>query len=80
MMPGGMFGWGFGGLGLFFMLVFWAAIIVGIVLGVRWLVQQGRPAGVAGAGSDSALDILKKRYAQGEIDREEFEAKRRDLS
>lgn len=80
MMPGGMFGWGLGGLGLFFMLVFWAAIIVGIVLGVRWVVQQGRPAGVAGAGGDSALDILKKRYAQGEIDREEFEAKRRDLS
>ena len=67
--------WGLWGLGMMlFMFVFWALVITAIVLGVRWLVRQGRP-----EGSDSALDILRQRYARGEINREEFEAKRKDL-
>lgn len=49
-------------------------VIVGIILGIRWLVYQGRP-----EISDSALEILRQRYARGEINREEFEAKRKDL-
>jgi len=48
---------------------------VGIVLGIRWLVTQGRE-----SRSDSALDILRQRYARGEINKDEFEAKKRDLS
>jgi putative membrane protein len=79
MMPGGTFGWGFGGFGMLFMLVFWGLIIVGIVLVVRWLLEQGRRGGGAGPEGESALDILKKRYARGEIGPEEFEAKKRDL-
>lgn len=84
MMPGGMFGgpWGGGGFGIFgmvFMLVFWVLIIVGIVLVVKWLVEQGRSGGAVGPAGESALDILKKRYARGEIGKEEFEAKKRDL-
>lgn len=65
--------WGFGM--MLVMLVFWALVIVGLVLGIRWLVAQGR-----GSRSDTALDILRQRYARGEINREEFEAKKRDLS
>lgn len=56
------------------MLVFWALVIAGLVLGIRWLARQGqheRP--------DRALDILRERYARGEINKEEFEARRRDL-
>lgn len=79
MMPGGMFGWGFGGFGMIFMLLFWALIIVGIALVVKWLVEQGRPAMGTGARGESALDILKKRYASGEIGKEEFDVKMRDL-
>ena len=84
MMPWGMFGgpgggWGPGLLGLLFMLVFWVVLIAGIVLVVKWLVDQGRPAGGRAVSEESALDILKKRYARGEIDKEEFEAKKRDL-
>ena len=68
--------WGAWGLGMMFMmLVFWGLIIVGLVLGIRWLVSQGRE-----SRSDSAMDILRQRYARGEIDREEFEARRRDLN
>jgi putative membrane protein len=68
--------WGAWGIGMMFvMLVFWGLIIVGLVLGLRWLLTQGRE-----SRSDTALDILRQRYARGEIDREEFEAKKRDLS
>jgi len=67
--------WGVGGVGMMLMmLVFWGVVIVGIVLGIRWLVSQGRP-----PSSDTALEILRQRYARGEIDKQEFEAKKRDL-
>jgi putative membrane protein len=56
------------------MLVFWGLIIVGLVLGIRWLVSQGHE-----SRSDTAMDVLRQRYARGEIDKEEFEARRRDL-
>lgn len=68
--------WGAWGLGMMlFMLVFWVLVIVSMVLGVRWLVTQGR-----GSRSDTALEILRQRYARGEINKEEFDAKKRDLS
>lgn len=68
--------WGAWGIGMMFMmLVFWGLVIVGLVLGIRWLVTQGRE-----SRSDTALDILRQRYARGEIDKEEFEARKRDLS
>ncbi len=79
MMPWDMSGWGFGAFGMLFMLVFWVLIIAGIVFLVKWLVDQARPGGSAPPRGESALDILKKRYARGEIDKDEFEAKKRDL-
>jgi putative membrane protein len=67
--------WGAGGLAMMLvMLVFWGAVIAGIIVAIRWVVAQGRP----GPG-DRALDILRERYARGEIDKQEFEAKSRDL-
>jgi putative membrane protein len=69
--------WMWGGWGLammIMMLVLWAAVIVGIVLAIRWLGGQG-----GRVTSDRAVDILRERYARGEIDKEEFETKRRDL-
>ena len=72
-------GWGFGIFGMVFMLVFWVLIIAGIVLVVRWLVEQGRPGSASVSGGESALDILKKRYARGEIGKEEFERMKQDL-
>jgi putative membrane protein len=56
------------------MLVFWVLSIAGLVAGVRWLVTGRRP-----LGSDRALAILRERYARGEINKDEFEARRRDL-
>lgn len=67
--------WGAWGIGMMLMMVlFWGLVIVGIVLAIRWLVTQGKE-----PRSDSALEILRQRYARGEIDKDEFEAKKRDL-
>ena len=52
-------------------LVIWA-----VVEGVRSSTNSGRPSYVA----DSALDILKRRYAQGEISKEEYVDKKRNLA
>lgn len=70
-----MFMWGAGGLVMMLMmLVFWGLIIAGLILGLRWLAGQGR-----GAGRDEALEILRQRYARGDIDKQEFDARKRDL-
>lgn len=67
--------WGGWGLGMMvMMLVFWGVVITGIVLAIRWLASQGDR-----SRSDPALDILRERYARGEINKDEFEAKQRDL-
>ena len=68
--------WGAWGLGMMvLMLLFWGLVIVGLVVGIRWLLSQGKD-----SRSDSALETLRQRYARGEINKEEFEAKRKDLS
>ncbi|MEE9203470.1 MAG: SHOCT domain-containing protein [Nitrospirales bacterium] len=62
------------GFGMLFMALFWVALIVGVVLVVKRLMGQG-----GASREDSALDILKKRYARGEINKQEFEERKRDL-
>ncbi|MBY0249587.1 MAG: SHOCT domain-containing protein [Nitrospiraceae bacterium] len=68
--------WGL--VGYVFMVVFWAVGIVAVVLWVKSWLEQGRP-GSASREPESALEILKTRYARGEISKEEFEEKRKDL-
>jgi putative membrane protein len=70
-MPWMMGLWGFGM--MLIMLLFWGAVIVGIVVLVRWLVSAGS------TPRDRAVEILRERYARGEIDKNEFESRRRDL-
>ena len=67
--------WGAWGLGMmFFMLLFWVLVIVGLVVGIRWLLGQRKEPRL-----DSALEVLRQRYARGEINKEEFESRKRDL-
>ncbi len=75
--PGMMGGFGWGWFMPIFMILFWGLVIWGIVALVRGL------SGSRGSDSSktgSALDVLKRRYAQGEINRGEYEEKKRDLA
>lgn len=65
---------GFGGFG---MILFWVAIIAVIVVLVKFLTDSSRN---RDGNSKSSLQILEDRYAAGEIGREEFEEKKRDLA
>ena len=73
--PGMMYGYGGGWFMAIMMVVFWGLIIWGIIALVRYLngSRQNYPQ------DNSALDILKRRYAQGEINKEEFEEKKKAL-
>jgi len=68
-----------GAVGWLFIFLFWGLIIIGLVLVVRWLLDRRRPGGGQGAG-EAPLDILKRRYARGEIGKEEYDRMKRDLS
>jgi putative membrane protein len=78
----GMMGWasGMGWFGGIIMVLFWIAIIVGVILLIRWLIVSTKATSHGTSSGDSALEILKKRYARGEINKEEFEEKKRDLA
>jgi len=74
-MDWGMMGW----FGPIMMLAFWAVIIIAVIFLIRWLMVSSR-GGISPRTEDSALEILKKRYARGEIKKEEFEQMKKDLS
>lgn len=61
--------------------VFLILVIVAVLLGIRWLIRQSnndrRPPG--GPQDDTALELLRQRYARGEIDATEFEERKRTL-
>src|SRR3989344_4636252 len=75
-----MMGFGFTPLGAFgwiFMILWWVLIVVAIVALVRWLMRQSSD--TERKGEKTALEILKQRYAKGEIDKQEFEEKKNDI-
>ncbi len=72
-------GFGFNPIGAIISLVFWALIIGGIVLLVLWLARNAGRTSFGTSAGESPLDILKARYAKGEITKEQFDAIKRDL-
>lgn len=72
----GMMGWGCGmGWPWPMMFIFWIVVIAGIVYFVRSGFKYR-----GGALDESALEILKKRYARGEINKDEYEKMKKDIS
>lgn len=63
------YGWGWMSLG---MVLFWALVILGIAVLAKSLASA--------PPTENVRDILMARYARGEIEREEFEQKKRDLN
>ena len=74
-----MMHWDYGsgmGFGWIFMVFFWALVILGVVYLLK-LVSGGTK---SEKQEETALDILRKRYARGEISKEEFEEKKKDIA
>lgn len=71
-----MMGWN--GLGLFGwipMFLFWIILILGVIALLRYLGKSGQP-----GGGKTPLEILKERYARGDIDKKEYEQMKKDLA
>ncbi len=90
-MPEMMRGFGFrtfgfgGGFGLAWLvllvrLIVWGIIIAGVVLVVAWLANMMRRPVAATSSRETPLDILRLRYAKGEITKEQYDQLRQDLS
>ena len=71
--------WGWGGMffGPIMGILYIGLIVAAIVLVVRWL---GGGEGITAPRGKTALQILEERFARGEIDKDEFEERRRLLS
>lgn len=70
MMNGFGHGWGMG---------WWWIIGILVVVLIVWLIVRSANSRDTSTKEKSSLDILKDRYARGEIDKEEFEKKKKDL-
>lgn len=77
MMSDGMMG-GNMGFWMLFNIIFCLLIIVGVIFLIFWAVNKIKSSEMK-PKEETALDILKKRYAGGEISKEEFEEKKTDL-
>ncbi|MBM2825821.1 MAG: hypothetical protein HW402_1485 [Dehalococcoidales bacterium] len=73
-MMGGLGGWWFMPI---LMILFWGLVIWGVVALVRGLSRPGSDS--TSSHAESALEILKRRYARGEINKAEYEEKKKDL-
>lgn len=65
--------WGFGGFGILWMALFW----IGVILLVVWAVRS--PEETSSRPQPAALQILEERFARGELDADEFTARRQQL-
>jgi putative membrane protein len=68
-----MMGYGYGG---GFM---WLIVVVLAGVAIYFMLQASKSKGSDGPAAETPLDILKKRYAKGEIDKEEFDRRKKDL-
>jgi len=67
--PGGAFG--------YLWMTLWMVVLIVVPLGLGYLLLTRRDS--SDGTTDDALTVLRRRYAEGEIDEEEFDARRRKL-
>ncbi|HET8999679.1 MAG TPA: SHOCT domain-containing protein [bacterium] len=69
-------GWGWMAAGWIMMVAFWVLVIAGAVVAVRWMNTRGGD----GRLPETPLEILRRRYAAGELTKEQFESMKRDVA
>ena len=75
----GIWGW----IGLILNLVFWVGLIAGLILLVVWAIRRARVPAATGShanGQPTANEILKAKYARGEITREQYQLMKQDIA
>jgi putative membrane protein len=78
-MMGGFFGGGLGIIGMVIGYIFTALIIAGIIILIIWIVKRAGSSGIERTSNSGAVEILKQRYARGEITKREFDDIGKDL-
>ena len=76
----GGWGWGWMSLMMVLMVLFWGAVIFGVVLLIRGATQGGSGAGERPPPKESPIEILERRFAEGEITEEDYRARREVLA
>ncbi len=79
-MMGGFFGGGLGIIGMVLGFIFSALVIAGIIILIIWLVKRTGSQRTEHKSESNAQEILKQRYAKGEITKNEFNAIKKDIS
>ena len=72
---GHMMNYGFGHGGMFM----WILVLIALVVAIYFIVQSVKSKNVSGQAQETPLDILKKRYAKGDITKEEFDRMKKEL-
>lgn len=77
-------GWGMMGGGSWWgwllMLLFWILLVGGVALVMTWALRGNNPESGSALKGSEALELLNHRYARGEIDKEQYEQIKRDIS
>jgi putative membrane protein len=77
-MMGGFFGGGLGWIGMIFGSIFFLAIVIGVIFLIVWLVRRSGHS-TTGITGTHYLELLKERYAKGELTKEQYENMKKDL-
>ena len=72
-------GWGMGDWGMGFGFIFWLVILAIIIWGVASFVRSQTLSGNQRSRHSTGLELLEERYARGDISREEYLQKKRDI-
>ena len=79
-----MWGWpmmgfgGFGGIGMIFGFIFFILIVIGVIFLIIWLVKRSGYS-TTEKPSTKSIEVLKERYAKGELTKEQYENMKKDL-